>query len=231
MLHKCYFVLTACLRAMEEQFRNGLLNTTVRIPRVKCDGTRAENRFRLSAKRTSPFNWQGGVSSVDYWQPSVRISGSNAGYIMFRISMKGTGYPLHSPVSPSLPLPCVTVCHHISTWVYNKRFSILIPPSPPTLLNHSAHVVPRHLTHANSEHSMQTNPWRILITPKRRDGYVGRVIGLRTSRLRSLGSIIRRGTRFIASSKYEDPVWSPTSLLFRDTSCYFSGDKKARASV
>ena len=24
-----------------------------------------------------------------------------------------TGYPLHSPVSPSLPLPCVTVCHQV----------------------------------------------------------------------------------------------------------------------
>jgi len=32
--------------------------------------------------------------------------------------VKGTGYPLHSPVSPSLPLPCVTVCHHTSTGVY-----------------------------------------------------------------------------------------------------------------
>jgi len=45
----------------------------------------------------------------------VRISGSNAGYTMFRGSVKGTGYPLYSPVSPSLPLPCVNVCHHIST--------------------------------------------------------------------------------------------------------------------
>jgi len=35
----------------------------------------------------------------------VRISGSNAGYTMFWSSVKGTGYPLHSPVSPSLPLP------------------------------------------------------------------------------------------------------------------------------
>ena len=35
-----------------------------------------------------------------------------------RGSVKGTGYPLHSPVSPSLPLPCVTVCHHISTGLY-----------------------------------------------------------------------------------------------------------------
>ena len=48
----------------------------------------------------------------------VRISGSNAGYTMFRGSVKSTGYPLHSPVSPSLPLPCVTVCHHISTGLY-----------------------------------------------------------------------------------------------------------------
>ena len=48
----------------------------------------------------------------------VRISGSNAGYTMFRGSVKGTGYPLHSPVSPSLPLPWVTVCHHISTGLY-----------------------------------------------------------------------------------------------------------------
>ena len=32
--------------------------------------------------------------------------------------VKGTGYPLHSPVSPSLPLPCVTVCHHVSTGLY-----------------------------------------------------------------------------------------------------------------
>ena len=46
---------------------------------------------------------------------AVRISGSNAGYTTFRGSVKGTGYPLHSPVSPSLPLPRVTVCHHVST--------------------------------------------------------------------------------------------------------------------
>jgi hypothetical protein len=46
------------------------------------------------------------------------ISGSNAGYTMFRGSVKSTGYPLHSPVSTSLPVPCVTVCHHISTGVY-----------------------------------------------------------------------------------------------------------------
>jgi len=56
---------------------------------------------------------------------SAFIVGSNAGYTMFWGSVKGTGYPLHSPVSPSLPLPCVTVCHHISAEVY-----IHMPYSP-----------------------------------------------------------------------------------------------------
>ena len=80
------------------------------------------------AKRTSPFKSARGASVQSTTSSrGVRISGSNAGYTMFRVSVKGTtGYPLHSPVSPSLPLPWVTVCHHISTGVYemckwNKR--------------------------------------------------------------------------------------------------------------
>ena len=52
----------------------------------------------------------------------VRISGSNAGYTMFRGRVKSTGYPLQSPVSPPLPLPCVTVCHNISTGLYVITF-------------------------------------------------------------------------------------------------------------
>ena len=55
----------------------------------------------------------------------VRISGGNAGCTMFRGSVKGTGYPLHSPVSPSLPLPCVIVCNHISIAVYSAPCSEL----------------------------------------------------------------------------------------------------------
>ena len=38
--------------------RNSLLNTVT--GQLKCDGTRAETRFRLSAKRTSPFKSAGG---------------------------------------------------------------------------------------------------------------------------------------------------------------------------
>ena len=52
----------------------------------------------------------------------VRISGSNAGYTMFRGSVKGTGYPLHSPVSSSLPLARVSVRHHISTGLYTHTW-------------------------------------------------------------------------------------------------------------
>jgi hypothetical protein len=86
--------------------------------RLKCDGTRAETRFRLSVKRTSPFKTAGASVQSTTGSRGVRISGSNARYTMFRGSVKSTGYPLHSPVSPSLPLPGVTVCHHISTGLY-----------------------------------------------------------------------------------------------------------------
>jgi hypothetical protein len=91
--------------------------------RFKCDGTRAETRFRLSAKRASPFKSAGASIQSTTGRRAVHVSGSNAGYTMFRDSVKGTGYPLHSSVSPSLPLPCVTVCHHISTGIYNTRAS------------------------------------------------------------------------------------------------------------
>jgi len=88
--------------------------------RLKCDGTRAETRFRLSAKWTSPFKSAGASVPSTTGSRGVRISGSNAGYTMFRGSVKGTGYPLHSPVSPSFPFPCVTVCHNISTRLYGN---------------------------------------------------------------------------------------------------------------
>jgi hypothetical protein len=67
--------------------------------RLKCDGTCAETRFRLSAKRTSPFKSAGASVQSTIGSRGMRISGSNAGYTMFRGSVKSTGYPLHSPVS------------------------------------------------------------------------------------------------------------------------------------
>ena len=35
------------------------------------------------------------------------------------LQCKTTGYPLHSHIPPSLPLPCVTVCHQVSTELYS----------------------------------------------------------------------------------------------------------------
>ena len=73
--------------------------------RLKYDGTRAETGFRLSAKRSSSFKLAGASVQSTTGSRGVRISGSNAGYTLFRGSVKSTGYTLHSPVSPSLPLP------------------------------------------------------------------------------------------------------------------------------
>jgi len=97
--------------------------------RLKCDGTRAETRFRLSAKLTSPFKSAGASVQSTTGSRGVRISGSNARYNMFRGSVKGTGYPFHSPVSPFTSPP---VRHRVPShckWtllvidVFNKLFA------------------------------------------------------------------------------------------------------------
>ena len=67
---------------------------------LKRDGTRAETRFSFSTMRTSPFKSAGESLQSTIGSRGVRISGSNDGYTMFRGSVKGTGYPLHSSVSP-----------------------------------------------------------------------------------------------------------------------------------
>jgi len=89
--------------------------------RLECDGTSAETRFRFSAKRTSPFKSAGASVHSTTGSRGVPISDSNAEYTMFRGSVKGTVYPLHSSVSPSLPLPCVAVYHHVATGLYNPQ--------------------------------------------------------------------------------------------------------------
>jgi hypothetical protein len=87
---------------------------------LKCDGTGTETRFHLLAKQTSSFkSVEASVQSTTGSQ-SVCISSSNAGYTMFQGTVKSTGYPLHLPVSLSLPLPCITMCHHISTGIYQS---------------------------------------------------------------------------------------------------------------
>ena len=98
--HICFVLNSHFMRAAKLPLNAG-------TGQLKCDGTRAETRFRLSAKRTSPFESAEASVQSTTGSRGVRISGSNAGYTMF-----------HSPVSLSLPLQCVNVCHHIPTGVY-----------------------------------------------------------------------------------------------------------------
>ena len=59
-----------------------LIRASTRL-RLKCDGTRAETRFHLSAKRTGPFKSAGPSVQSKTGSRGVLVSGSNAGYAMF----------------------------------------------------------------------------------------------------------------------------------------------------
>jgi len=91
------------------------------IARSKRDGTRAETRFGLSTKRTSPFKSAGVSVHSTAGSRGVRISGQQLYRPCSDIQWKAAGYPLHSHLSPSLPLPCVAVCHQIPNALYLVR--------------------------------------------------------------------------------------------------------------
>ena len=76
---------------------------------MKCDGTRAETRFCLSAKRTSPFKSAGASVQSTTGSRGVRISGNNVGYTMFRGS---EGYWLPTPFA-SFPFTSPPVRHRV----------------------------------------------------------------------------------------------------------------------
>jgi hypothetical protein len=80
---------------------------------LRLDGTCTETRFRLLAKRTSPCDLAGATIQSTTGSRGVRVS--CAGEAMLCSRGRHAGYPLHSPVAPSFPLPCVTVCHIILT--------------------------------------------------------------------------------------------------------------------
>ena len=86
--------------------------------RLKCDDTRAETRFRLSGKRTSPFKAAGASVKLTTGSRGVPISGSNAGYTKFRGSVRVLAthsirqFPLHFPSRAS---PCAITFQTQST--------------------------------------------------------------------------------------------------------------------
>ena len=90
---------------------------------LKCDGTRAETRFLLLAKRTSPFKSTGGHQFIRLLAAEVCASAvvtldTPASKVVQRVLATHSirQFPLH------LPFPCVTVCCHISTGHYHTTF-------------------------------------------------------------------------------------------------------------
>ena len=94
--------------------------------RLKRDGTRAETRFCLSAKRTSPFKSAGVSVQSTTGSRGVRIGGSNAGYTMFKGSVKWYWLPTPFASFPFTSLPVRhRVPHHISTGLYTELPNLL----------------------------------------------------------------------------------------------------------
>jgi len=80
---------------------------------MKRDGTRAETRFGLSAKRTSPFKLAGASVQSTTGSRGVRISGSNggnAGYTMFWGRVQDYWLPTQFAC---FPFTSPTVCHRV----------------------------------------------------------------------------------------------------------------------
>ena len=94
--------------------------------RFESDGTGAETRFGLSAKRTSPFKLAGGRGGGGQFSRLLAAEVCASAVVMVvmldtpcsEVECKTTGYPLHSHISRSLPLPCFSVCHQVSTELY-----------------------------------------------------------------------------------------------------------------
>ena len=93
------------------------------IARAERDGTRAEARFRLSPKRTSPFKSVGAPVQSTAGRRGVRMSLSNAGLTTIGGGLRLLAthsirqFPLHSP-----PPPGVTVCHNYNYQVQNELY-------------------------------------------------------------------------------------------------------------
>ena len=90
---------------------------------MKRDGTCAETRFGLSEKWTSPFKSTGESVQSTAGSRGVRISGQTMDRPCSEAQCKSSGYSLQSPISPSLPLPRVTMCHHVSNGLYILQHS------------------------------------------------------------------------------------------------------------
>ena len=100
------------------------------IARAERDGTRAETRFRLSPKRTTPFKSVGASVQSTAGSRGVRTSFSNAGYTMFGGGVRVLAthsirqFPLHFPTRAS---PCATRFRTSSTTNFVSNLPVAVP--------------------------------------------------------------------------------------------------------
>ena len=95
------------------------LTTSQDRNQLKYSGTCAETRFRLSAKRTSPFKSAG--ASVQSTTGSRGVRRHRQQCWIHHVPRQCEGYwlPTQFASFPFTSPPYVTVCHHISTVVYH----------------------------------------------------------------------------------------------------------------
>jgi hypothetical protein len=99
-----------------------VLPTSSRM-RLKCDGTRAETRSRLSTQRTSPFKSAGASVQSTTGSRAVHISLQGLYCSCKPVLQSCDAYWLPTALScfPFTSPPCVTACHHIPNAVYHIR--------------------------------------------------------------------------------------------------------------
>ena len=114
----------SCWRILEPCLINSFRSNGLRVARAEHDGTRAETRFRLCPKRTSPFKSVGASVQSTAGSRGVRISLSNVGYTTFGggVTVLATHsirqFPLHFPSHAS---PCATTFRTSSTTRFNIK--------------------------------------------------------------------------------------------------------------
>ena len=123
--------------------------------RLNCDGIRAGNHISSFVRnRPSPFKSAGGRRFSRLLAAEVcGIRGSNAGYTMFRGSVKGTGYTLHSPVHLNRPVGVSSVDCWQQSWAASAVVMLDTPCSEVVwrvLATHCIRQFPLHFPYRTS---------------------------------------------------------------------------------
>jgi hypothetical protein len=136
---------------------------------------------------------------------------------MFRGSVKSTGYQLHSPVSPSLPLPCVTMCHHISNGLYRNSLQLYWRRIFVVFIRHSWKTPSQYLS------KFRHLPTTSLHHPATEPAQLGVVTRLRDGQPANRGSIFLAARDFPFHQRDHSRPASPTAFYLMSTEGPFPG--------